>query len=114
MLVHSRRITENPAARWTAQQIIEAVPWSSAPKYLLRYRDAIYGGAFQKRLHGAPRRVARNTSGIARRGGDQERRVKRTPGLLGCCGRRPRRCEGRSLLLAKWPGLFSRRITWNR
>ena|ERR1700674_783469 len=65
MLAHSRRkvlhfnVTENPAAWWTAQQIIEAVPWSSAPKYLLRYRDAIYGGAFQKRLHGAPLRVAR-------------------------------------------------------
>ena len=59
MLAHSRRkvlhfnVTENPAARWTAQQIIEAFPWSSAPKYLLRDHDAIYGGTFQKRLHGA-------------------------------------------------------------
>jgi putative transposase len=58
VLAHSRRkvlhfnVTENPTAQWTAQQIIEAFPWDSAPKYLLRDRDAIYGGAFQKRLHG--------------------------------------------------------------
>jgi len=58
VLAHSRRrvlhfnVTENPTAQWTAQQIIEAFPWNSAPKYLLRDRDAIYGGAFQKRLHG--------------------------------------------------------------
>src|ERR1700680_4164606 len=111
MLAHSRRkvlhfnVTENPAVGWTAQQIIEAFPWSSAPKYLLRDHDAIYGGTFQKRLHGALQLVARNTSGMPRRGGDQERRVKRTLGLLGSCGRRPRRCEGRSLLLPKWAGL---------
>jgi transposase InsO family protein len=58
VLAHSRRkvlhfnVTENPTAQWTAQQIIEAFPWDSAPKYLLRDRDAIYGGVFQKRLHG--------------------------------------------------------------
>src|ERR1700737_2760627 len=114
MLAHSRRkvlplnVTENPGAWWTGQQIFEAVPWSSAPKYLLRDRDAIYGGAFQKRLHGAPRRVARKTSRIARGGGARARRVKHTLGLLGSCGRRPRRCEGRSLLLPKWAGLSRR------
>ena len=52
MLAHDRRrvvhfnVTENPSAHWTAQQIIEAFPWDSAPKYLLRDRDAIYGSAF--------------------------------------------------------------------
>jgi putative transposase len=57
VLAHSRRkvlhfnVTENPTAQWTAQQIVEAFPWDSAPKYLLRDRDAIYGGAFQKRVH---------------------------------------------------------------
>ena len=35
---------------WTAQQIVEAFPWDSAPKYLLRDRDAIYGETFQKRI----------------------------------------------------------------
>jgi putative transposase len=58
VLAHSRRkvlhfnVTENPTAQWTAQQIVEAFPWDSAPKYLLRDRDAIYGEAFQKRLRG--------------------------------------------------------------
>jgi len=58
VLAHSRRkvrhfnVTENPAAQWTARQLVEALPWDSAPKYLLRDRDAIYGGAFQKRLEG--------------------------------------------------------------
>jgi transposase InsO family protein len=35
---------------WTAQQIVEAFPWDSAPKYLLRDRDAIYGEEFRKRI----------------------------------------------------------------
>src|ERR1700675_851132 len=56
VLSHSRRkvlyfnVTENPTAQWTGQQIIEAFPWDSAPKYLLRDRDAIYGSAFQSRV----------------------------------------------------------------
>jgi transposase InsO family protein len=56
VLAHSRRrvlhfnVTETPTALWTAQQIVEAFPWDSAPKYLLRDRDAIYGEAFQKRV----------------------------------------------------------------
>jgi transposase InsO family protein len=58
VLAHSRRmvlhfnVTENPTAQWTAQQIVEAFPWDSAPKYLLRDRDAIYAGAFQQRIRG--------------------------------------------------------------
>jgi putative transposase len=57
VLAHSRRkvlhfnVTENPTALWTAQQIVEAFPWDSAPTYLLRDRDANYGRAFQKRIH---------------------------------------------------------------
>src|SRR5438105_4038774 len=49
VLAHSRRrvlhfnVTANPTALWTAQQIVEAFPWDSAAKYLLRDRDAIYG-----------------------------------------------------------------------
>jgi putative transposase len=56
VLAHDRRrvvhfnVTENPTAHWTAQQIIEAFPWDSAPKYLLRDRDAIYGNAFNSRV----------------------------------------------------------------
>ena len=56
MLAHERRriihfnITEHPTAQWTAQQIVEAFPWETAPRYLLRDRDAIYSGVFQQRI----------------------------------------------------------------
>jgi len=56
VLAHHRRrvvhfnVTEHPTAQWTAQQVIEAFPWDTAPKYLLRDRDAIYGSQFQKRV----------------------------------------------------------------
>jgi putative transposase len=42
--------TYNPSAEWTAQQIIEAFPWNTAPKYLLRDRDSIYGAVFRRRV----------------------------------------------------------------
>ena len=56
MLAHERRrivhfnITEHPTAQWTAQQIVDAFPWETAPRYLLRDRDAIYGELFQQRV----------------------------------------------------------------
>jgi putative transposase len=56
VLSHARRrvihfnVTANPTAEWTAQQITEAFPWDSAPRYLLRDRDKIFGGWFQKRV----------------------------------------------------------------
>ena len=56
VLAHHRRrvvhfnVTEHPTTQWTGQQIIEAFPWDTAPKYLLRDRDAIYGSQFQKRV----------------------------------------------------------------
>ncbi|MGH9678592.1 MAG: hypothetical protein ACRD4Y_01445 [Candidatus Acidiferrales bacterium] len=36
-------VTANPTAEWTARQLLEALPWDSAPRYLLRDRDGIYG-----------------------------------------------------------------------
>ncbi|WP_320042601.1 integrase core domain-containing protein [uncultured Desulfobacter sp.] len=56
ILSHSRRkvvhfnITSNPTAEWTTQQIVEAFPWDTAPKYLMRDRDAIYGVFFRNRV----------------------------------------------------------------
>ena len=38
-----------PTAQWTAQQLVEAFPWETAPRYLLRDRDAVYGVAFSSR-----------------------------------------------------------------
>ena len=43
-------VTAHPTADWTAQQVIEAFPWDTAPKYLLRDRDAIYGDWFKRRV----------------------------------------------------------------
>jgi hypothetical protein len=39
-------ITEAPTAQWTAKHVINAFPYDTAPKYLLRDRDSIYGSAF--------------------------------------------------------------------
>ncbi len=56
VLRHDRRellhinVTDHPAAVWTAQQLIEAFPDDSAPKFLLRDRDAIYGEEFARRV----------------------------------------------------------------
>ena len=36
----------------SAQQIINAFPYDTAPKYLLRDRDSIYGSVFVQRLEG--------------------------------------------------------------
>lgn len=56
VLRHHRRrivhfnITMHPTARWTAQQITEAFPYDTVPKYLIRDRDGIYGNFFQQRV----------------------------------------------------------------
>ena len=58
ILAHDRRkvvhfnVTAHPTAEWTAQQIVEAFPEETAPKYLLRDRDQIYGEAFRQRVAG--------------------------------------------------------------
>ena len=43
-------VSESPGAQWTAQQIVEAFPWDTAPRYLLRDRDGIYGHEFTSRV----------------------------------------------------------------
>jgi putative transposase len=45
-------LTEHPTATWTAQQIVEAFPDETAPRYLLRDRDQIYGEEFRRRIAG--------------------------------------------------------------
>ncbi len=56
VLSHDRRqvvhynVTEHPTAQWAAQQLVEAFPFDSAPRYLLRDRDAIYGEAVRRRI----------------------------------------------------------------
>ena len=43
-------VTTNPTAQWTANQIVQAFPYDTAPKYLIRDRDSIYGKHFQNRI----------------------------------------------------------------
>jgi putative transposase len=52
---HCRRVahfnvTEHPTAGWTGQQMVETFPEITAPRFLLRDRDRIYGGDFWKRI----------------------------------------------------------------
>ena len=52
VLAHERQrivhfaVTAHPTAEWTVQQLREAFPWDSAPRYLLRDRDRIFGQDF--------------------------------------------------------------------
>jgi len=58
VLAHHRRrvvhfnVTAHPTAAWTAQQIVAAFPDDSAPSYLLRDRDQVYGEQFRHRVKG--------------------------------------------------------------
>ena len=56
VLSHDRRrvvhfnATQQPTAQWTAQQLVEAFPFDTAPRYLQRDRDAIYGKKVHRRI----------------------------------------------------------------
>jgi len=45
---HDRRrpvhvaVTEHPTSEWVVHQLLEAFPWDSSPRYLLRDRDGSY------------------------------------------------------------------------
>ena len=43
-------VTDGPGAQWTAQQVVEAFPEDTAPKYIIRDRDGIYGAYFKRRV----------------------------------------------------------------
>ena len=55
---HGRRkilwieVTDHPTAGWLAQQIVEAFPWDTAPRFLLRDNDGAYGEVFRRRVVG--------------------------------------------------------------
>jgi transposase InsO family protein len=56
ILGHDRRkivrfdVTQHPTAGWLSRQLTEAFPWDTAPRYLLRDRDASYGSHFRNRV----------------------------------------------------------------
>ena len=45
-------VTTHPTAPWAWRQLIEATPWGSGPRYLIRDRDRCYGGDFVARAKG--------------------------------------------------------------
>lgn len=58
VLEHHRRrvvhfnVTAHPTAEWTAQQMREAFPWDSSPRFLIRDRDGCYGDVFRLAVRG--------------------------------------------------------------
>jgi hypothetical protein len=56
ILRHDRReivwlaVTRHPTAEWIARQLTEAFGWATAPWYLLRDRDQVYGNIFVERV----------------------------------------------------------------
>jgi putative transposase len=56
ILAHDRRkivrfdVTQHPTTGWRSRQVTEAFPWDTAPRFLLRDRDASYGEVFSKRV----------------------------------------------------------------
>jgi putative transposase len=56
VLAHHRRrivhvnITNHPTAAWAAQQVVDAFPEDTAPRWIHRDRDGVYGDVFQRRL----------------------------------------------------------------
>jgi transposase InsO family protein len=55
VITHDRRelvhvnVTAHPTAAWVWRQLVEATAWGRRPRFLLRDRDAVYGGDFAKR-----------------------------------------------------------------
>jgi putative transposase len=71
VLGHERRkvihfdVTPNPTQAWLARQITEAFPWDTAPRLLLRDRDALYGPTFRDSCPGDGHRAGRHRAAIA-------------------------------------------------
>jgi transposase InsO family protein len=57
VLSHERRrvlhfnATEHPSAEWAGRQLLEAFPWDTAPRFLIRDRDGIYGNDFNRSIY---------------------------------------------------------------
>jgi len=65
VLEHSRRriihlnVTKNPTAEWTGIQLVQAFPYDTAPRYLLRDNDSIYGETFRGKVESLDMREVR-------------------------------------------------------
>jgi hypothetical protein len=43
-------VTESPTAAWTGRQMVDALPWDTAPRYMIRDRDKKFGDEFNHRV----------------------------------------------------------------
>ena len=94
VLAHDRRrivhfnVTAHPTAEWTAQQMLEAFPFDTAPKYLLRDRDRIYGQEFRNQVagHEYQRSSQRSAISMATRLRGTRHRLD-SPRMFGPCDR---------------------------
>jgi putative transposase len=56
LIAHGRRalvhvaVTAHPSAAWIWRQLVEATAWGRRPRFLLRDRDAVFGGACRAKL----------------------------------------------------------------
>ena len=56
VLHHERRrvvhfgVTAHPTTAWIKQQVTEALPWETAPRYLVRDWDSVYGMVLRARI----------------------------------------------------------------
>jgi putative transposase len=72
VMAHERRrilhfaVTQHPTAEWTAQQLREAFPWDTAPRFLLRDRDRIFGHEFVNQLKAMGIKQVLSTPGAPR------------------------------------------------
>ena len=58
LVAHGRRelvhvnVTSSPTAAWVWRQLVQAMPWGGAPRFLVRDRDRVYGPDFSARAAG--------------------------------------------------------------
>jgi hypothetical protein len=70
VLAHDRRrivhidVMGHPTAAWTVQQLREAFPWDTGPRYLLRDRDSVFGRDFDTNAE-QPKQAEISSSGLA-------------------------------------------------
>jgi len=56
IMSHDRRkiihfnVTDSPSGAWTSRQLLEAFPFDTAPRYLIRDNDSIFSGEFSARI----------------------------------------------------------------
>src|SRR5262249_17251504 len=85
-------VTKHATAEWLAQHIVEAFPWDTAPHYLIRDNDGVYGQAFTNRV----RRMGIRDRPIAARSPWQNPYVERLIGTL------RRECFDHVFVLGEW------------